>query len=292
MKENNSGYNIYICGISKNCIENIEKNLRFLEDFSRNTTYSSKIIIVDSDSNDGTKDVIENYRNKDNFIINELDGLEEVYTNRIERILVSRNKCLEIISVINNQNKIIYIPIDLDLDLFKYVTVEKLNQLIEYCINKNVPFGMFPFSIPYYYDIFALRAENWVNYNSQLKVQKLKKIIVIGSFFLNYLFIFRHQMNIKSFKKSNYHITSAFGGMGIYNLNSSIVEKYYEASKKNPKFVSEHVLFNLNFSIEIIHHWNVPAPAEHLEYKLLNAKNKIIYFLRTLYFDIINKNKY
>ena len=132
MKDYNSGYNIYICGISKNCIENIEKNLRFLEDFSKNTTYSSKIIIVDSDSNDGTKDVIEKYRNKDNFIINELDGLEEIYTNRIDRILVSRNKCLEIISAINNQNKIIYIPIDLDLDLFKYVTVEKISQLIEY----------------------------------------------------------------------------------------------------------------------------------------------------------------
>ena len=65
MKDYNSGYNIYICGISKNCIENIEENLRFLEDFSKNTTYSSKIIIVDSDSNDGTKDVIEKYRNKD-----------------------------------------------------------------------------------------------------------------------------------------------------------------------------------------------------------------------------------
>ena len=144
---------------------------------------------------------MKNTKIKDNFIINELDGLEEIYTNRIDRILVSRNKCLEIISNINNQNKIIYIPIDLDLDLFKYVTVEKINQLIEYCINKNVPFGIFPFSTPYYYDIFALRAKNWVNYNSQLKVQKLKKIIVIGSFFPKLFFYIPTSNECKKIQK-------------------------------------------------------------------------------------------
>ena len=112
--------------------------------------------------------------------------------------------CLEIISEINNQNNVVYIPIDLDLDLFKFLTVEKLIHLIEYCVNKNVPFGIFPFSTPYYYDIFALRAEKWVKYNSQLKINNFKKIFLIGSFFLNYIFIFRHQLDVRKFKKSNF----------------------------------------------------------------------------------------
>lgn len=290
MQKSNSEYDIYICGISKNCYENIEKNLTFLETFSKNSSYLTKIIIVDSDSHDGTKDIIDKYKNKDKFIINELDGLEDVYPNRIERILKSRNKCLEIISNINISNKIIYIPVDLDIDLFKYVNVEKLNSLIEYCISKNSSYGIFPFSTPFYYDIFALRAENWVKYNSQLKIKKLKKFFLIGSFFLNYFFIFRHQLNLKKFKNSKPNIISAFGGMGIYNLYSKNVTKYYKLSKKNPELVSEHILFNNNFKIEIIPDWIIPAPPEHLEFKLLNFRNKIIYFLRTLYFDIVNKN--
>ena len=90
-----------------------------------------KIIIVDSDSHDGTKEIIEKYINKNDFIVNQLDGLEDIYSNRIERIAMSRNKCLEIISEMNNQNKVIYIPIDLDLDLFRFVTIKKLSDLIE-----------------------------------------------------------------------------------------------------------------------------------------------------------------
>ena len=289
MKKNNNDYNVYFCGISKNCYENIEKNLIFLESYSRKVKYRIKTIIVDSDSSDGTREVIEKYRNKNDFIINQLDGLEETYSNRIERIAISRNKCLEIISEMNNQNNVVYIPIDLDLDLFKFLTYEKLSHLIEYCVSKNVPFGIFPFSTPYYYDIFALRAEKWVKYNSQLKINNFKKIFLIGSFFLNYIFIFRHQLDVNKFKKSKFNITSAFGGMGIYNLNQSVIDKYYKTSTINPEFVSEHVIYNMNFDLEIISDWNIPAPPEHLEYKLLNFKNKIIYFLRTFYFDIVNE---
>jgi hypothetical protein len=289
VKENNKDYNIYFCGISKNCYENIEKNLIFLESFSKKVNYTIKTIIVDSDSSDGTKEIIEKYRNKNDFIINQLDGLEDIYSNRIKRIAMSRNKCLEIISEMNNQNKIIYIPIDLDLDLFRFVTIKKLVHLIEYCVNKNIPYAIFPFSTPYYYDIFALRAENWVKYNSQLKINNLKRIFQIGSFFLNYIFIFRHQIDKNKFKKSKFNVTSAFGGMGIYNLDQSVIDKYYKISTINPEFISEHVIYNMNFDLEIISDWNIPAPPEHLEYKLLNFKNKIIYFLRTLYFDMVNE---
>ena len=104
----------------------MKKNLKFLDTFSKDFRYSTKVVVVDSDSNDGTKDIIKKYKNKNNFIINELDGLEGIYSNRIKRIAVSRNKCLEIIAKMNNKKKIIYIPLDLDLDLFKFVSIEKI----------------------------------------------------------------------------------------------------------------------------------------------------------------------
>ena len=49
--------------------------------------------------------------------------------------------------------------------------------------------------------------------------------------------------------------------MGSYNLNKLL--KIITNCQKNPEFVSEHVLFNMNFDLEIMEDWNIPAPPEH-----------------------------
>jgi len=184
------------------------------------------------------------------------------------------------------EKDIIYIPLDLDLDLFKYTSVEFFENLIMYCINKNKLNGIFPFSKPYYYDIFALRATNWVDTNSQYWVKKFKKNIKVGSFIFNYILIFRHQITSSNYEQNKSKIKSAFGGIGIYKFNNDI--PYYELSTKNPRDVSEHVKFNYGFKeLEILTNWNVPAPDEHLEYKLLNSKEKLRYFLKTIFFDFV-----
>ena len=46
---------------------------------------------------------------------------------------------------------------DMDLDLFKYTTFENFDEIILSFINNKNMDGMFPYSKPYYYDIFALR---------------------------------------------------------------------------------------------------------------------------------------
>ena len=48
-------------------------------------------------------------------------------------------------------------------------------------------------------------------------------------------------------------------------------------------------LWNTMKKLEIMEDWNIPAPPEHLEFKLLDVRNKIIYFLKTFYFDLVNK---
>lgn len=283
-------YIIFFCGISKNCIENIEKNLDFLFKFTESSKFNSLVSIIESDSNDGTKQSLKKYKNINNFYIENIDNLESKYSNRIERILISRNACIENIVNKNYGKKIIYVPMDLDIDLFKYVDIAKLESLIEYSINKKNNNALFPFSLPYYYDIFALRAEDWVNYNAQLKIKNLKKYFSIGSFFVNYIYIFRHQISNGKYKNKN--VSSAFGGMGIYNLNSDTFSIRYIKSKINPELVSEHILFNKQFKeLEIVPTWNLPAPPEHLEFRLLNLKDKVIYFFKTIYFDIFNRKK-
>ena len=80
--------NLIICGLSKNCLETTKKNLDsliYLNNSSNNLNI--QLIIVDSDSNDGTKDFLQEISHKNNFItvINE-DGLEKIYDSRIQRI--------------------------------------------------------------------------------------------------------------------------------------------------------------------------------------------------------------
>ncbi len=291
MSTNTKNYSVFFCGLSKNCINTISNNLNFLTSFFSESEFESYAIVVDSDSVDGTKEQLANFDlNNNNVVYEDFDNLEGKFKNRIERIQHSRNKCIDLVSKFDDKKNIVYIPLDLDLDLFKYTSVKKFDELINYCLNKDTANGIFPFSSPFYYDIFALRASNWVDVNSQYWVTKLKKYIKLGSFIFNYLLIFRYQINVESFETKNIKVRSAFGGIGIYKVINKIPK--YNLSLKNPETVSEHVKFNYHFSeLEILKNWIVPAPAEHLEYRLLNSKEKIRYFFKTIFFDFVKEKK-
>ena len=91
--------NLIICGLSKNCLDTTKNNIASLVDLKNYTKdLNLQIIIVDSDSNDGSKEFLEEVSNKYKYIsvIHE-DGLEDKYQSRIERIAHCRNQCLEAI---------------------------------------------------------------------------------------------------------------------------------------------------------------------------------------------------
>ena len=288
MNKRQNDLKVYFCGISKNCINNIEKNLIFLDAFNKKSSFDTKIIIVDSDSIDGTKEIISNYvkENKEIEFIN-FDLKKDNLENRIERIAKSRNECLKQIDNFNKET--VYIPLDLDIDLFAYTNLEEIEKLINKAIYFKKNNAIFPFSTPFYYDIFALRAENWVKINSQYWVTRLKKYLKFGSFFFNYFFIFRHQIRKNDIKTDTIKVKSAFGGMGIYYFRFYPKNLKYKISSKYPLDISEHIIFNSDFNLLFIEkNWNIPAPPEHLEYKLLTNKQKLKYFLRSLLYDIKN----
>ena len=82
------------------------------------------LFIVDSDSSDGTKEIISKYEKDNEFIVyRDLDDLEKNYNSRIERITLSRNLCLDELKLKNYDN-LIYIPIDLDINLFELTDIE------------------------------------------------------------------------------------------------------------------------------------------------------------------------
>ena len=84
---------IFFCGLSKNCINTVEKNLNFINSFKKLSNFENvNFISVDSDSDDGTKEILESFSNKhayskhinsdgsDHIIITERSG--EIERNR------------------------------------------------------------------------------------------------------------------------------------------------------------------------------------------------------------------
>lgn len=287
---------IIFSGLSKNCINTIADNLNFLIKFiEKNSDLHINVLIIDSDSTDGTKEYLNNICSKyDNIKLFNIDSLESEISTRVDRIAHCRNEGLKYIEKIYNNN-IVYIPMDLDLNLFAHTTIEEFLNLIKLTVSdKNLIDVMLPCSTPYYYDVFALRAPGWVNFNVQKILYYLKKYLKIGSFFWNYIFIFRYQWPLNKVKNKSFKLVSAFGGIGIYSIDNFKFETYKYPVNKNitNNFISEHIEFNKLFNnLKINTDWLIPAPKQHTEYLNSGIKEKVKYFFRTIKYDFINFKK-
>lgn len=283
---------VVFCGLSKNSFPTLKKNSEFIKNFINLSKFSDvKFLVVDSDSDDGSKKFLNQLSKSEiNIEVIHKDFMNES-SSRIEKISTCRNIGINFIKDLYiSTGNLIYIPCDLDLDLFSKTTISDLEFLIDKVIHMGKKSALFPVSIPYYYDIFALRAKGWLNMNSQLFVSKLKKNIKIFSFLWNYFFIFRFQLKPEAIEKLNLNVSSAFGGMAIYNLNEqdlNIVK--YKTSSKQTDWYSEHIYFNEYFTnLEIDTTWQIEAPIEHIEYKNYNLTNKLKYILKTIKYDFKN----
>lgn len=279
----------FVC-MSKNCFDSLQKNLNFLFNFKEKSQLDIKIFIVDSDSVDGTKEYslkLEEELLVDKFI--EIDNLEINYSSRIERLTICRNSSLMEMKEYN-LNQVIYVPIDSDIFVFEHTNIDDFENIINQLIENNIWEGVFPFSIPYYYDIFALRKPGWVDGNNLLQAKQRKQKIKFGSFFINYFYIFRKQVDKDFFKQKKIKVNSAFGGIGIYKIKDIQNLKYtYLPDFQNIDFVSEHINFNLNFkNLYILKDWNIPAPKGYVYFKNSNFKDKLIYILKTIKNDFKN----
>lgn len=280
---------LFFCGLSKNNIESLKKNLEFIILYKQKSQFKNiKLLIVDSNSNDGSKEFLNEISQLNDFInIFHKDDLNSI-NSRVERIKICRNICLKYIDQNSKQKPLIYIPCDMDFYLFSHTSYNQIDLLVMKVIEEKNNNAVFPVSTPFYYDIFALRASGWLTLNSQLIVSRLKKFFKVGSFIFNYFFIFRFQLSPAEIKKKQFILKSAFGGIGIYNVsNLNLKYQSYQVNKKYKDWYSEHLYFNSYFDkLEIDADWIVQAPKEHVEFKTSSTHVKIIYFLKTIKEDL------
>ncbi len=278
---------IFLIGMSKNCYKSLKNNLDYLIKFKEMTNLNIKICIVDSDSVDGTKQYckkLEEENKIEKFI--EVDKLEEKYRSRIKRLALSRNEGLNFIKKEMNQDSI-FVPMDMDLDLFSLTSFDALKNIFKSFIESDSD-CLFPYSIPYYYDIFALRKQGWVKNNNIYTSKKIKNKIIFFSFLINYFLIFRKQKHIKKFKQEFISVESAFGGIGMYKVSRELLEKSkYLTNVNNEDMFSEHIYFNQNFDkLAISTKWNIESPKEYTFFKSFSLNEKVKYVLKTFKNDL------
>lgn len=281
--------NIIFAGLAKNCRENLKKNIEFIERFNAQfPRLNIFILILESDSIDGTKEYLKKLNSK-KIDVSSVDNLDKKYIYRTEKISHCRNILLEKIKQNYMSKELLYIPLDLDIDIFKYIDEDNFFNLIKKFEENDDVNVLFPYGYPYYYDIHALRAPGWNMKSPWEVVKSVNKYLVIGKIISRYLFVYKKQKKYKAQKKL-INVESAFGGIGIYKVyNNELEYATYSIDINLGNNSCEHTAFNSYFTNKFIDcSWKLPSPKEHIIFKELNFFNKIVFITNSIISDFKN----
>lgn len=214
-----------------------------------------------------------------------LGDLSNKYPNRIERLAFCRNHYLEYFR--NNCRKYTYIMV-VDFDgIVNNLYNSKMLDIFKRLQDLGVVWSaIFPNQIPFYYDIYALRCNNWVNdnawgsvYSGEISNRGTSKWLNIYS-----------KMYMLPTNLDYIEVQSAFGGIGIYRASSIKLESTYGFYQENNFDVCEHVGFNLGIEGKkfIITNWiSSVGKNEHIMARCnISIRTTLYIFLISLRFNV------
>ena len=239
---------VVIAALARDCEEALVNNIPLIEEL-RKQFLSARVIVIENDSKDNTKQLLENWQRNsaDVKIISQDFGtrtIPEESTNnisplssfyRVEKMAFYRNMYLEYINGL--QGNIDYVIV-IDIDILGFSINEVVNSISR--ANKNWG-SIFSNGITTR-DIAGLKSRIYFD------------IFAVCEYPLNETFSYSQKSLDKTFKTINknikknefYSIVSAFGGLGIYKYEA-IRNLKYEAIR-NPlnelEGICEHVSFN------------------------------------------------
>jgi hypothetical protein len=227
-------YNVIFAGPCKNIEKYVKKNLDNIDRCGQKFN-SYKVIIYENDSSDNTRKLLEENK-KDNYIYIYENNITEPL--RCMRIANGRNKIIEKVHEINNDNKYDFLIM---LDLDDVNESGKFIDSIETCF-KNMDWDVLAGNqSDRYYDIWAFRKKGlldwdcWKEYGKAVKNgmsdQEAKHKYVFGI--------------LSKFEPSGFiEVDSAFGGIAIYKLKTLPKNCRYRGNYDDGTEQIEHVPFH------------------------------------------------
>jgi glycosyltransferase involved in cell wall biosynthesis len=201
---------ILIVGTIRNVQSTIENEiLKLNEEFSK--VLEVQILVVESDSNDGTIKILEKIKQKlSNFNYITLGNIENQYPDRITRLRHCRNVYVK---EIRHNSSYFDCELVAVVDLDGINTHLNANQIFN-SLNLNLKWdGIFANQLGPYYDILALRHPLWNPYNCNKQIEFLSQYMSWKR--AKKISVWDKMIRIPS-DKSPIPVISAFGGLGIY----------------------------------------------------------------------------
>jgi hypothetical protein len=290
---------ILLVGTVSNVAKTIEKELKVVLK-ALSVFDSVQVFLVESDSADKTVKILEKIALKNkNFQFIALEKLKNIYPNRIARIAYCRNVYVKHIRDNNTISKWDYVAVA-DLDGMNFKLRKKG---IQSCFETNIDWdGVMANQKRGYYDIYALRANNWIDKDCFEELQQLKKSFTrpkkLNFALIDFLIQFSHHdrlrkmsiyrhMRIIPVESNLIKVKSAFGGFAIYKTHIFFNNKY--SPEFRGKKVSEHIPFHMENKTEENFYINPKMLNNYFNTYNIN-RYKMIRFLRSFYNFIRTRN--
>lgn len=213
------------------------------------------IFLVESDSTDKTLTILENLKGENpNFSYKTFGILKPKYPERTERIRFCRNAYVDYIRTYAEERRWDFVIVA-DLDGMNSAISEK--RILNSLKKDNQWDACFANQTLGYYDLYALRAENWVEQDCFYDLHKLQEDNIYKKKYslplLDFLSVFLHFDKLRKkaiYKKMRWlkgdliPVKSAFGGFGIYK---SEIFNRFNYVKTNSVGVSECEHLDLHY---------------------------------------------
>lgn len=258
---------LFILGLCKNCSSTLPSFLAMINGFSADPDFEVHSFFGENGSVDDTRVILERAASVDSHInIIDTSSMAEI-PDRLSRMAAGREILRK--SLPPAQAGDVVLVIDVDVELVRPITASLLRSaMLE--LDEPYTIGVCSHSVPFHYDILALRREV-DEINPSLENYKLKstlgvKCSRVSKIFYSYYYLvkiyFMQRMTGVGIGKS---FASAFNGMCMYHRSI-----YEDVSYISPKIDCEHVNLNLAMrhktggSVRVSAYLGVIAPSEHI----------------------------
>ena len=248
-----------ICGVVRNAESQLRASLNVIDKICQ-CSERADAIVVTNDNEDDTSKILADWRSQNEAAkIIDCAGAIDAFPNRIDRLAFARNMYL---SALRGGSEPVDLVIVMDLD---GVNAKVEASAIEHAV-VSAPkdwVGIFANQDKAYYDLYALRREDWVNsdvWDEYTKSTKWMKNILFRVFnrlamqwprkaILNWLLnkhVYEKQFRISA-SSPFIPVQSAFGGLGIYRF-AAIEGAWYSSRDLSGAVICEHVNFHRQLS--------------------------------------------
>jgi hypothetical protein len=255
-------------GVARNCERFLPWALATIGELAQQYERSDFVFAV-SDSKDNSFNILREWLAGKAGIALDLGNLEPRMPKRTWRIAKARDACLEFIRACHWASYDELVMCDLDDVLTDPVDAEGFAGARAWLQAGDGRAAAFPSAAPVYYDIWALRHQNWCpndcwhaiwgrSASEPLMAAKIREVHA-------------RQLALPIWMQA-IPVRSAFGGMAIYkmkHLDSNIYSDVTSAGQEGNWEQCEHVHFNSQLAdrgleLAIVPAWRVRAPSEHL----------------------------